>query len=57
LEEQVDSIVAAAKDARGVSATLGARAWVAEHHDPDKIVQELAAVYSSLSLQESRSRD
>lgn len=48
LEEQVDSIVAAAKDAGDVSATLGARAWVAEHHDPDKIVQELASVYSSL---------
>lgn len=48
LEEQVDSIVAAAKDARAVSATLAARSWIAEHHDPDKIVQELAAVYSSL---------
>ncbi|MFC9332421.1 glycosyltransferase [Arthrobacter sp. NPDC057009] len=49
LGEQVDSIVAAAKDAREVSAGLGARAWVIEHHDPDRIVRELSAVYSSLS--------
>jgi glycosyltransferase involved in cell wall biosynthesis len=49
LDEQVDSIVAAAKDAREVSARLDARAWVAEHHDPDRIVKELSAVYSSLA--------
>ncbi len=48
LDEQVDATVAAAKDARAVSAALNARAWVAEHHDPDKIVRELSAVYASL---------
>lgn len=48
IDEQVDSIVAAAKDPWTISARLNARAWVAEHHDPGKIVKELSAVYSSL---------
>lgn len=49
LEEQVELILAAAEDARAVAATVEARQWVEEHHNPDKIVRQLAAVYDSIT--------
>ncbi len=48
VDEQVESIVAAAKDAAATAAGLGARSWLAEHHDPARIVERLAAAYASL---------
>lgn len=49
LDEQVESIVAAAKDAPATAAFLDSRAWITEHHDPATIVQELAAAYAGIA--------
>lgn len=49
VDQQVDSIVAAAKDAAATAAGLGARSWLAEHHDPAKIVRQLSSVYAAIA--------
>lgn len=48
LDDQVESIVAAANDPYGTAGRLESRAWLAEHHDPVTIVRQLAAVYASI---------
>jgi hypothetical protein len=54
VNEQVDAIVAAAKDAATTAARLGARSWITEHHDPTKIVRLLSSSYAAISLRERR---
>lgn len=49
VDDQVDSIVAAANDAAAAAAALGSRAWIAQHHDPAMIVRQLSAVYAAIS--------
>lgn len=48
LDEQLNSIVAAAKDPQQTAAGLGAKAWLREHHDPETIVRQLAAAYEAI---------
>lgn len=49
VDDQVDSIVAAAKDPHGAAARLDAKGWLTQHHDPVTIVRQLAADYAAIN--------
>lgn len=48
LDDRVEAIVEAATDPAAAATHLGARSWLAEHHDPVTIVRQLASVYESV---------
>lgn len=49
MDQQVESILAAAKGPRAAADSLDARAWLIEHHDPLTIVRQLAAAYAAVA--------